>query len=442
MWYSLAVLSLAWPYLAGAGALPAMLHRARPPHSEVATFQFFAAVWSFGLCLNYLLLLVFGQLSLVIGIGASLAIVMGVSALWQWHERFRRPRRLTSWALAAGLLLACLVAIVLDPLNDWDARSIWFFHGKMIFFSGGLSPATGLGLNIGYADHAEYPMLVPGMAAEIAYVVGFWNEYLPKFALVLLLPVPILAVLSLRNTPRSMLIAIFAFTAIPGSYLLNGSMDGYLAVYAGAAALFLVDWLEGGGDETLLAAAGALGVVGGLKLEGQVLYLALGLSLILLTSFAHARLHWPRYITMALALMPFTGYIAWHVLQHRWALPGEGYKLANAWPRIFKPGALWQIAEGALLDQRVLAASLVLGSVVGFLRLRRRPLRSATWIPLLAGLLYLAGMFAIFAMTGSDLSWQLRTAANRVARSGAILLLIAAVVALREYERSDACVTS
>ncbi len=54
-----------------------------------------------------------------------------------------------------------------------------------------------------------------------------------------------------------MIIAIFGFVAIPGNYLLNGSMDGYLAVYTAAAALFLADWLENRGDMTLLAAAGA-----------------------------------------------------------------------------------------------------------------------------------------------------------------------------------------
>jgi hypothetical protein len=223
----------------------------------VAPLQLLAAAWSYGLCLNYVLLLLLGQLSLSLVIGAGLAMVMGVAALWQHRDRLRGPSRLTFWVLATGILVASLVVIVLDPLTDWDARSIWFFHAKMIFFSGGLTPATGLGLSIGYGDHPEYPMLVPGLAAQIAQVVGFWNEYLPKFSLVLLLPVPILAVQGLRDTPRSMVIAIFGFAAIPGSYLSNGSMDGFLAIYAGAAALFLADWLEDGGDTALLAAVGA-----------------------------------------------------------------------------------------------------------------------------------------------------------------------------------------
>jgi len=54
---------------------------------------------------------------------------------------------------------------------------------------------------------------------------------------------------------------------------------------------------------------------------------------------------------------------------------------------------------------------------------------------LLAGLLYILGFCAIFAMADAELRWQLGTAANRVVRSGALMLLIAAVVALRDQER-------
>jgi len=199
----LAALSLAWPYFAGLGALPALAPLTRSGGQEEATpLRLLAAVWTHGLCLNYVLLLLLGQLSITLSIGAGLAMVMGAAALWQWRDRLR-PSRVTALVLATGIRLASVVAIVLDPLSDWDARSVWFFHGKMIFFSGGITRTTGLGLNIGYDDHPEYPMLVPGLAAQVAQVVGFWNEYLPKFSLVLLLPVPILAVLDLRNTPSA-----------------------------------------------------------------------------------------------------------------------------------------------------------------------------------------------------------------------------------------------
>jgi hypothetical protein len=62
-------------------------------------------------------------------------------------------------------------------------------------------------------------------------------------------------------------------------------------------------------------------------------------------------------------------------------------------------------------------------------------LPSSGVLALLAGLFYIAGLCAIFAMTNADLRWQLATAANRAVRSGALLLLIAAVVALRGHER-------
>jgi hypothetical protein len=438
MWSLLAALSLAWPYVAGLGGLAALAFPGRLARGAAGTFHLLAAVWSFGLCLNYALLLLLGSLPVALGVGAGLALLLGFAALWRWRHRLERPRRMRSWLIALAVLLLGTAVILLDPLSDWDARSIWFLHGKMIFFGGGLTEATGFKLRLGYGDHSEYPLLVPALAGETAYVLGFWNEYLPKLALALLLPASILAVLRLRDTPRSMAIAIFAFVAIPDSYLTNGSMDGYLAIYAGAAALFLVDWLEGEGDAALLAAAGALGVVGGLKLEGQVVYIALGLSLAGLLALGRVKLPRPPLLTMLLALMPFAGYIVWLVLQRRWALPGEGFAVTHALARLDDGHALRQIARGVLRDQRVLASAVLLAGALGWLRWCGRPLPAAALLPLLAGLLYLTGMCAVFAMTGADLTWHLLTAANRVVRSGAVLLLIAAVVALRALERDEA----
>jgi hypothetical protein len=433
----LAALSLAWPYIAGLGGLPALVLPAQARRQDAADLRLLAAVWSFGLCLDYALLLLLGWLPVALGVGAGLALALGLAAVWRWRHRLGRPRSWRPWLIAAALLLLGTAVILLDPLDDWDARSIWFFHGKMIFFGGGLTEATGLGLRLGYGDHSEYPMLVPALAGETAFVVGFWNEYLPKLALALLLPVPILAALGLRDTPRSMAIAIFAFVAVPEVYLSNGSMDGYLAIYAGAAALFLADWLEGRGDAALLAAAGALGVVGGLKLEGQVVYIALGLSFILLAALGRLKLPRPRIGALLLAPLPLAGYVIWQVLQRRWGLPGEGFSVIHAWPRLGDPLALWQIARGVLLDERVVASMLILVSVAGLLRRRGKRFSSTAWLALLAGFIYLLILCAAFAMRQADLTWQLDTAASRVARSGAVLLLISAVVALRALERTQ-----
>jgi len=40
-------------------------------------------------------------------------------------------------------------------------------------------------------SHPDYPLLVPILAAQAANLAGFWNEQLPKSALVLLLVPPL-----------------------------------------------------------------------------------------------------------------------------------------------------------------------------------------------------------------------------------------------------------
>jgi len=432
----LAALSLAWPCIAGLGAFPALVLGARAPRDADDNLRLLAAVWSFGLCLDYALLLFLGQLSLVLAVDGLLALGFGLAALWRSRARFARPERLRPWLIALAVLMGGSIGILLDPLQDWDARSFWFFHAKMIFYGGGLSQA--IGLDTPGAPSPSYPLLVPGLAGQVAGLVGFWNEYLPKLSLALLLPVPILAVLMLRRTPISMTLLILAFTIITNEFLYNGSMDGYLALYTAAAAFFLVDWLEGGGDAAFLAAAGALGVVGGLKVEGQVVYLALGLALTFLLARRKLVLPRPSAAALALAPLPFAGYIVWHALAARWSLRADDFALAHAWPRLTDPAALWQIFHFIFLHTRFYVPVLIVLAILGFTRLKGSVLLASTQLPLVAGLLYLAGICLVFAMTPHDLFWHLNTAAGRVVRSGTELLLMGGVLVLRDFERAAA----
>jgi len=168
-----------------------------------------------------------------------------------------------------------------------------------------------------------------------------------------LLPVPILAVLGLAETPGVMALAAVGFLAVGEKYLGNGSMDAYLALYAAAGALYLADWLEGGGLAALLAAAGALGVVGGLKQEAEVVYLALALSATILLASRRITLpRTPRW-TIPLALLPFAGFLIWQLLLHLWSLQEGGFALANAWPRIMVWREFWRILHHVPFDPQV-----------------------------------------------------------------------------------------
>lgn len=430
----LAALSLSWLFIAGLGALPAAVLGGRA-RDDADNLRLLAAIWCFGLCLDYALLQLLGQLSLVLAAGGVLSLGFGLAALWRCRARFARPRRLLPWLIGLAVLAGGSLRILFDPLQDWDARTIWFFHAKMIFYGAGLNQS--IGLEDPGAHHPTYPMLVPGLAAQVAGVVGFWNEYLPKLSLSLLLPLPILVVLMLRRTPISMTLLILAFAIITHQFLYNGSMDGYLALYAAAAAFFLVDWLEGGGDAAFLAAMGALGVALGLKTEGEIVVLALGLALAFLVARRKIVLPRPSAGALILAPLPFIGYALWHILAVRWSLSIDDFSLAYAWPRLTDPAALWQIVHVALLHQRFYVPILILLAILAMARVQRVALPAAIQLPLVAGILYVAAACFVFAMTPKDLLWQLNTAAGRVVRSGTEMLLVAAVLILRDLERAS-----
>src|SRR5205807_1272968 len=85
------------------------------------------------------------------------------------------------------LILMYYFKIFAEPLQDWDARSIWFFHAKMIWTEGALSKASGWNHSSTRWSHPDYPKLVPSIAAQLAYIKGFWNEFLPKGSLLIML---------------------------------------------------------------------------------------------------------------------------------------------------------------------------------------------------------------------------------------------------------------
>ena len=438
----LTALSLCWPYIAGLGALPALVLAGQPAPAGTAgrertALHLLAAMWSFGLCLNYLLVLVLGSLAAALLLGSVLAVALGGLALWLYRARLGWLRPIAPWALAFAVFIVLAAAIVLDPLHDWDARVIWFLHGKMIYFGGGLTPE--IGLNAWSVPHPDYPKLVAVMAAEVATLVGFWNEYLPKLSLVLLLPTPILALLTLRRRPLTLAVGIFGFLAIPQQFLANGSMDGYLALYAAVATLFLADWLEGGGDAALLAAVGALGVAGGLKLEGQILYVAIALAGIALLLVRRIRLSPVAGPVQMLLPLPFVPFAVWHGLVGLWSLKVEHFSLGIAWRRLGDLEAVRLILDEVVLDPRIVVAVIILLAAAVLGRWRAGRLPSAAWLPLLAGLLYLGATCVIFLMYPEDLTIELSMAAGRVIRAASALLLVAALVVLRTVEAESAC---
>ena len=141
----------------------------------------------------------------------------------------------------AGLLFLSLIPlkhIFLEPIDSWDARSIWYFHGKILFFDQGFNPVHWTHHEFEFA-HLDYPKISSLLAAQIASLGGRWNDYLPKLNLAVFL---VLFQMGIYGLPFSNRLAWFSSLSgllIAGALSWNGYMDGYLALFIFLATLYL-----------------------------------------------------------------------------------------------------------------------------------------------------------------------------------------------------------
>jgi hypothetical protein len=407
-----------------------------------------------GLLLDYLLVLTGLALPLVLAAVGLLALAGLGRAAWRWRTGAWQPRRPGAAALACGLLAACLLAlyalvVLHEPLWRWDARSIWFFHARMIYGEQALRAHAGWAHPSLAFSHPDYPNLVPAVAAQLATLRGLWNEYLPKASLLVMLAPLVPWVCSFRNRPAAMvLLVLFCFVSLDG-WLSNGYMDGYLALYTGLALLLFGRFLSHRRDVDLHASICALGIVLGLKAEGLLIVLAFCGALVLVglprprlalaalrQRLAHDRVF---LVTLFLALAPA---LLWAVLKQAWGLQNDltanpAENLARLSERLSDGRTALALFE--FLATRATATWLLLGLLVlaaAALKLARFPVTRGATVAGLTAVLYFAEMYLVYLVTPRDLLWHLNSSAGRT-MVGVTVGLLAGAYLLFEREERD-----
>ena len=126
------------------------------------------------------------------------------------------------------LFLLLLIIISLGTATDsWDARSIWLFKAKEFFFDHSL-----ISVKNNYAEfsHNNYPSIAPAFSAGLSTIIGHWNEIYPKAGLTLMF-IPPLIIISRFFDSNFFLISISIILFIIGKFLVNGELDGLVALY-------------------------------------------------------------------------------------------------------------------------------------------------------------------------------------------------------------------
>ena len=449
----LTALSLPLPYLFGLGlslaiVVPRLLEDGlKLPRRERTALP--ALLLAAGILINYLLVLVFGDMKIASSVGAVLAVAGAGYAVAKLRGKVLNlfPFGWGIWLVLLYLALLYVFPIFLDPLHAGDARSIWFFHGKMIHYAGGLTAATGLDAPAVIFSHVDYPKPVGVLAAQIAMLAGFWNEYLPKGSLAVLLLPPLLGVVSFFRGIR--LSAVFLVVVLffgAGWHLWNGYMDGYLALYAAVALLFLGRWLDSGSGIDLSAGIVFLGVAMNLKNEGVLFALALATALLFVRDsglvirdslFPRFPSPGSRVPNMALLLLPLLCVAVWAVKKSAWGLENDLRLGAGSIPIVIghlRDGAAAMIGNALILNALVGKAAIIAAGAAAAAAAFRVRIPPGFWLAVGTGLIYFAGMFCVYLATPADLQWHLSTSADRTMMTVLACFFAGTYLVFREME--------
>lgn len=376
-----------------------------------------------GIIFNYGLVLSFQSLQISLIVGCIISL-FGVWKLMLHIFYYHRQGRLDSsfinkWTGIAFICLIYLSPIIAKPLSAWDARSIWFFHAKMIYTAGSIGQIAGWQHASVKFSHPDYPKLIPTLAAQIAFILGFWNEYIPKMSLFFML-VP--AIAWLFNFSRRSFSFVTLLLLIPfsfGEWIWNGYMDGFLALYFSIAMLLLGSYMISLKSSDFISSICCLISLLYVKNEGS-LAAFIGFCIATLIYFKHKKLSflksilsdWRIYIVSFIALAPF---VLWGVYKQQWHLSNDlGVGTVQFFLRIIDrltDGSCKLIFESSY--QQLAGALMLLGVLCAASFAWNKSLPKESFPALIAALIYYLGIIIIYLGTPYDLAWHLRTSISR-----------------------------
>ena len=350
-----------------------------------------------------------------------------------------RPLSPLEWASLAVVGL-CVVLVLADalsqPLLAFDARAIWAFKAKVLYFEQGIYNDAFLDAERLHAK-TRYPQLIPLTETFIASVSGGFHEpaiklLFPCFYVSLILLVG--SELSRCFDRRYALLCTSLFASLPvfTIYANGGAASGYadlpLAFYVTALATRLLRWLQEGSNGSLRLALLFTSLTVFTKTEG----LALVFVVLFATAFAAWLVHgqtvrslWP------LPAMAFGGLVVlvpWFLYQTRLPVVDEDFaklltpeNLAAGLDRL--PYILRSLGKEFFLKPHlwsllgISATALFLRSPLSAIRSR---FSSYFWIPLL----YVVVLCAIFMVIPWKLEELFPVALTRLVMHVAPLLFL------------------
>ena len=320
------------------------------------------------------------------------------------------------------------------PTFEWDARSIWLFHAKRIFYDQSIFSIRD---NYAAFSHNEYSSLAPAFASSLAFLVGHWNEVFPKLSFSLMfLPPLILTYAFLKDTQYLIFLSIVFFTI--GKFLFNGWTDGLVAIYFGLSAflmylLFFIDtnFFKNRLLFYLLAFCFFISLTL-IKNEGiALLFILFATTFIIKLYKGQLGKDISKLVFLSISFLPV---IFWKFFCYSKGI-GDYYIntniLLNLLPRLDDLNNYKLISYFLFLNEKFLIALIFF--LVSFWIKLDKELFSFIFI---VTAMYIFILFFIYLSTPFDFYWQLDSTAARVIRSLSFLLAFFGLYNLRNYKIS------
>ena len=139
------------------------------------------------------------------------------------------------WFLKIIIILLLLISLG-SPTISWDARSIYLFSAKRLFYESNLyvflDNYFAVGMN-------AFPKLPATLSATFAQLIGSWNEIFPKSTNIIIIFPPILFLISSFKNRLFTLVWLFLMLLFSGKLFVNGLIDGIIALYFTASTLIV-----------------------------------------------------------------------------------------------------------------------------------------------------------------------------------------------------------
>ncbi len=328
-----------------------------------------------------------------------------------------------------------ILAIVYDPILQWDARSIWYFKAKQLFFANGFNEKTGIdGFFSMQSAHSEYPLLVPTLGAFIAKHVGYWNEYVPKANLIFLWIGVLLAFYSLKSMHIISKVIIFiSLLIISPVSLTTGYMDVWLGIYSALSILFLMEYVDTYKVDYLISSLCCLIFCNYIKQDATLITLAILCSFVLLIFITknwrllkYSIYRMIKFVHLLLLLsIPF---FIWVYYKNKWGTTTDFdfWKLTefSTYNNTFSNVKFDLIYKSMITPigfaKIILILSLLSIVAIAFSRFSKlvKPVIKngilRCFFPTLAAVFFAVGMHILYCLSHVDLSWHLGTSAERL----------------------------